>query len=136
VHAAIDLCDGLSLDLARLLAASGLGAEIHAEQIPLSPDAWKLAADQEGLPLPELGDHFPPAGLRRRAWDHALSDGEDFELLLAVDPASAAVLVREQPLAAGLTDIGVCLDGPGQWLISADGSRQPLVARGYVHRLD
>src|SRR5262245_49752817 len=72
VHAAIDVSDGLSLDLARLCEASGCGAALHTSAIPIAESAVELAA--------QFGDS---------ALDHALGDGEDFELILAV-PADQA----------------------------------------------
>ncbi len=39
--------------------------------------------------------------------DHALCDGEDFELILAVPPDAAAQILHDQPLdCVRLTDIG------------------------------
>ena len=64
VHACMDLSDGLAADLPRLCAASGVGARVEADLLPIHPDA---------------ADRGPQA---------ALGDGEDFELLLAVPTGS------------------------------------------------
>ncbi len=85
--AGMDITDGLALDLDRLCQASGCGAVLFADAIPTSAAAEQLAAAEGG------------DGLR-----HALSDGEDFELLLTA-PAdvaqriidAAARGVRRQP---------------------------------------
>jgi thiamine-monophosphate kinase len=61
VKAAIDLSDGLVSDLAKLCKASGVGAEIRAERIPIHP-LVSAAFEQDCLNL-------------------ALSGGEDYELL-------------------------------------------------------
>jgi thiamine-monophosphate kinase len=68
-HAMIDISDGLLLDLSRLLRASGVGAAIDYEAIPV------------------------PAGFRRecrkrryRERDLVLAGGEDYELLFALSP--------------------------------------------------
>jgi thiamine-monophosphate kinase len=65
VHAMMDCSDGLSTDLDRLCAASGVGAVL--EHIPVA-NAAKAFADQQGLD-PER---------------FALAGGEDFELLVAI----------------------------------------------------
>ncbi len=68
VSAAIDVSDGLVQDLGHMCKGAGLGAVIHAGLVPTSPQA---AA-------------FGPAVLESR-----LTDGDDYELLLAVPPGQA-----------------------------------------------
>jgi thiamine-monophosphate kinase len=118
LHAMIDLSDGLAADLHHLCTESGVGAVLRADAIPIS-DAARL-----------MNDGTPPL-------DHALADGEDFELLFAVSPADGAALLRDQPLADRgilLAHVGVCADN-GVWLEHPDGRRDPLPPRGYVHAL-
>jgi thiamine-monophosphate kinase len=81
IHAAIDISDGFSLDLHRLSVESGLGARLYEKSIPISPAAVQLSQQTGRTPL-----------------EHALSDGEDFELLLAVPPDEAEKLLTAQPL--------------------------------------
>jgi thiamine-monophosphate kinase len=121
VHAAIDVSDGLSLDLSRLCEASGCGAEIDLASVPIAAAAQRLSS--------QLGDG-------RTALDHALGDGEDFELILAVPPEAAASLLTEQPLGLRLTQIGKFIDEPGLFAVSKSGKREPLSPQGYEHRLD
>lgn len=67
LHAMMDVSDGLSMDLCRLCAASHCDAELSAEALEevISPAARTLA-DEDGVgPM-----------------EHALNDGEDFELLV------------------------------------------------------
>ena len=123
VLAAIDCSDGLSLDLDRLALASGVGAEIEAEQIPIHPDAQRLSEKTGRTPL-----------------QHALTDGEDFELILAIGADDAEELSRrtssqatQEPVAAPLSIIGQFVEPPGLWIRQQDGSRQPLIAEGYQH---
>jgi thiamine-monophosphate kinase len=69
----------------------------------------------------------------RSALDHALADGEDFELVLAVAPAEAERMLRDQPLDIPITAIGEFVVEPGLWESLADGGRRPLPPRGYEH---
>lgn len=120
VHAMIDVSDGLAGDLRHLLRASGVGAELLQETIPISRAA-RLNA--------RAGDAAKPPLLA------ALTDGEDFELLFTV-PARVAVQVLdgwkarfpETPLAC----IGRIVDVPGLRLRDASGVRE-APAHGYVH---
>ncbi|MGQ9576061.1 MAG: thiamine-phosphate kinase [Thermoguttaceae bacterium] len=121
LHAGIDASDGLSLDLAHLLQESGCGAVVQLGSIPIADDARKLAE--------KLGDGSTPL-------DHALGDGEDFELILAVPAEEADRMVADQPLGVPLTRIGQFISEPGLWQVDAGGIRSPLQPRGYQHRLD
>ena len=118
LHAGMDVSDGLSLDLFRLTAESGCGAVLETENIPIAGDAQRLAE--------KLADGST-------ALDHALGDGEDFELILAVPPEEAHRLVAEQLLAVPLTDVGYFVAEPGLWQADARGQRRPLRPRGYEH---
>jgi len=73
-RAAIDLSDGLLQDLGHLCAASGVGARVEVERLPLSA-AYRAATRRS--PEPAVA---------------ALSGGEDYELLLAVPPARLEAL--------------------------------------------
>ena len=119
LHAGIDVSDGLSLDLSRLAGESGCGATVDVLQIPVAEAAHALAArDTAG----------------RTALDHALSDGEDFELILAAPPEAAEAILRDRPLdLLPITDIGQFIDTPGLWQTLAGGPKQPLEPRGYQH---
>jgi thiamine-monophosphate kinase len=119
VHAAIDVSDGLALDLSRMMAASGTAALLDLDAIPVHADAERLAA-QDGRP----------------ALDHALGDGEDFELLLAMPRDEAARLL--DAWAAGswttpLTVIGEVTTGSGVWARSSGSEPRPLAPQGYTH---
>lgn len=121
VHAAIDVSDGLSLDLARMMTASGTSAIVDLDAIPIHDDARRLAA------VP---------GDRRSPLEHALADGEDFELLLALPPEDARRLVAlaasgELPVAISV--IGEVVAGSGLVARDAAGGLSPLEPRGYLH---
>lgn len=118
LHAGIDTSDGLSLDLARVAAASGCGAELDLVRVPIAAAAHELANKQAD---------------GSTALDHALGDGEDFELILAVPPEDARRMQREQPLDVPLAIVGQFIAEPGLWQVDADGRRGKLVPRGYEH---
>jgi thiamine-monophosphate kinase len=120
LHACIDVSDGLSLDLSRVAAASGCGAELELDKIPIAPDAVRLAdSSDDGV----------------SALAHALADGEDFELIIAASPADAQQIVAAATPACSITDIGQFIETPGLWKLRADGSRQSLTPSGYQHEL-
>jgi thiamine-monophosphate kinase len=67
VHAMMDLSDGLASDLPRLARGGGCGFEVNVGWVP----------------------RHRGASVRQ-----ALSEGEDYELLVAIDPAKAAAIER------------------------------------------
>jgi thiamine-monophosphate kinase len=95
-RAAIDVSDGLLQDLEHLCAASGVGARVEVDRLPLSP-AYRAST---------RGSRDP--------FERALSGGEDYELLLAVPPSRLAAL-RDVARAARtrVTLVGVLEDRPG-----------------------
>ena len=118
LHAGMDVSDGLSLDVSRLAAASGCGVVVRPENVPVSQAAEELASRQsDGV----------------GALDHALSDGEDFELILAVPPAEARRILGDQPLDVPITAIGEFVAQRGLWQLGDGGDRKPLAAGGWLH---
>ena len=118
LHAGIDSSDGLSLDLWHILEESDCGAVIDTDAVPIDGDARRLAC--------RLDDGSTPL-------EHALGDGEDFELILAVPPEDAKRIVADQPLDVHISDIGCFSDEPGLWIHDARGGRRPLTPRGWQH---
>ena len=111
LHAGMDISDGLALDLSRLAAESGCGAVVHTDRVPISEAARRL-----------------PDALQ-----HALGDGEDFELLLAASTDTADAIVRDQPLDCPITCVGELVTEPGLWQTMGDGQRMPLEPKGWQH---
>ena len=121
LHAGIDVSDGLSIDLAHVAEESGCGAVLRIDDVPVSDDARRLAD--------RLADGSTPL-------DHALGDGEDFELILAVPPHEARRMLAEQPLGVPLTEIGQFVAEPGLWQSDAQGRRSRLDPKGWQHEFD
>ncbi len=92
LHAMADVSDGLLRDLRNLCDASGVGADVDAGRVPIHGDV----------------SHGRP-GRRRSA--HAMTDGEDYELLIA----------SPDPLPPPCVRVGTVTAGPGFTLATVDG---------------
>jgi thiamine-monophosphate kinase len=111
--AAIDVSDGFARDLGRLCEASGCGAVIREDRLPL-PE-----------PAPGQWQKFDPIEL-------GLYGGEDYELIFTVPRSRIARL----PGAAGgvaIHEVGEIRRERGLILAWPDGQERPLEARGYDH---
>ena len=124
VHAAIDVSDGLSLDMARMMRASGTRGVLHLADIPIHPDAIRMSRS--------AGDTQSPL-------EHALADGEDFELLLAMPPSEARDLLaatQSGQIDLQIAMIGTVESGSGLTAIHADGACHPLEPKGFLHAFE
>ncbi|TWT52567.1 Thiamine-monophosphate kinase [Rubripirellula amarantea] len=115
VTAAIDISDGLSLDMDRLLAKSGVGVELDIDTIPIHEDAIAMSETSGRTPF-----------------EHAWSDGEDFELIVTMSQADADKLAEED-LGVKLTQIGRTTSRTGLWK-RENGRHERLAPQGYVHK--
>lgn len=104
--AAIDVSDGLALDLSRLAEASGVGIDLDARDLPLEPDHAACAALVSRDPI-----------------TLALTGGEDYELAFTA-PLSTA-------LAGLATRIGSVVARPG--VVARDATGRPLEVAGFDH---
>jgi thiamine-monophosphate kinase len=114
--AMMDISDGLSTDLARLCAASGVGAMIFPELVP------RVAIPAETSKL--------AGGLKLDALKMALHGGEDYELLFTVSPRNVKHL-RAAPGFSQLKAIGEVTRGKSVVLMDKDGTKQHLEPRGW-----
>lgn len=114
IHAATDVSDGLALDLHHLGTDSRIGVVVDLEKIPISEAAHELAKSTG-----------------KSALQHALGDGEDFELLLAVPPQSVTTL-QSMGLWDNFFVVGEFTPRTGLW--SRSGQKlQQLPPIGYSH---
>lgn len=110
--AMLDVSDGLADDLGKLLAASGVGAELDAEVLPLSAELQRLQT--------------------ARAVACALTGGDDYELCFTLRPADAGRL-REVSAhwSVPVTRIGTVVPGSGaRWRLHG----QPLAVSDSTYR--
>jgi thiamine-monophosphate kinase len=114
--ASIDLSDGLADGVHRIAAASGVGAIIEADALPIDPEvrAWFEARGLD--PITE-----------------AMTAGDDYELLITVRPrARRALAAARRHGDAPLTLIGACTAGGAVVLRGRAGERE-LPRAGYDH---
>lgn len=107
--ACIDISDGLAQDLAHILQASQVGAELHLEQLPLSVALQSLTKEQ--------------------AWSLALNSGDDYELCFTLSDENFAKLPA---LEIAITRIGTITEAQS---LRCYYQQQPqaLTINGYQH---
>lgn len=111
VTSMIDISDGLAQDLGHILKASGVGADLLEEQVPISKPLAKYSVIN-GLSALQL----------------ALEGGEDYELLFTLAPEDVNNLSMQFITKADhpVTQIGVITTRKGTRLISKTGRSQKL----------
>lgn len=113
-HACIDVSDGLSADLGHILDASGVGATIIWEALPLSDEVLHY--------IETTGD-----------WMLPLSAGDDYELCFTLPPEHESELMTAlRDVGTEFTRIGIIESEPGLRL-QKNGHSQPLLTGGYQH---
>ena len=115
--AAIDVSDGLVGDLAHICDVSGVGAEIHAELVPLSLAAKSaLTADKGLLSL-------------------ILNGGDDYEVVATVPERGAAAFTRAAAVAGEpVTRIGGIVSGSGPPVVrDVAGTVVQLTSDSHTH---
>lgn len=106
--ACIDISDGLLQDLSHLCQASGVGAEVRTDRLPLPSGFDALAARVDADPL----------GL-------AFGHGDDYELLFTARPDATVAQIA--------TPIGHITSEPGIRVVDEDGSLVDVPPTGYQH---
>ncbi len=117
--AAMDLSDGLGLDLARMCRGSGVAAEVRVADLPLSPAAARvLAADPDRLAA-------------------VLGGGDDYEILAAVAPAAAAAFeAAARAVGVPVTAVGRVVEAGSDAaprFRDAQGRALPFAGFGFHH---
>jgi thiamine-monophosphate kinase len=118
IHSMIDISDGLSADLNHILQSSKKGAILVEHLIPVSDSTKKLSRKD-----------------KKSAIEHALYDGEDFELLFTLPMREAKMILTDKPFAAPVSLIGIIQKEQGIILIDKKGHKRKLKPKGYEHVL-
>ena len=114
--AMIDVSDGLSTDLAHVADESRVGALLDAHAIPVASAAKRLAKRDGISPL-----------------EHALHDGEDFELLFTAPRSRRNQILQGKALPTPPALIGRIEAKPGLRIRDHAGVVRKLEPRGYEH---
>ncbi len=113
--AAIDVSDGLVADLGHVLNASGVGARVQLDALPIS--------DVYAARFREVG-----------GWEIALANGDDYELCFTVPADRQMELERvASGFACGLTSVGRIETDPGLRLIDEHGQTYTPERSGFAH---
>ncbi|HRY06780.1 MAG TPA: thiamine-phosphate kinase [Hyphomicrobiaceae bacterium] len=114
--AAMDISDGLAKDLGRLVAASGIGADVRLDAVPLSKAAHIMCAH---------------GGVRRQ---DLIASGEDYEVLFTLPSerwAEALALAAE--CGVPVTQVGVMTQAAGVVWRDDEGKPVRLTTEGWDH---
>jgi thiamine-monophosphate kinase len=113
--AMIDVSDGLLQDLGHICKASGIGAVIWEERLPISP-AYRALCGKEGMA-------------------YALTGGEDYELLFCARPGDRVRIENLQKRAGvAVTRIGRCVSpAEGITVVAGAGLQRTIRRTGHDH---
>ena len=111
VKAAMDVSDGLVIDIEKICLASKVGAKIYSDRLPIHPGVVKAFGGESIV--------------------FALSGGEDYELLFTA-PQEIVTSVKKA-LACPVTVIGEIVKGKGVKVFDENEKRLTLKAIGWDH---
>jgi len=113
--ATADISDGLLADVGHIAVASGLGARIDRDRVPLSTAARHVLSAKPSL------------------WSNVLGGGDDYELAIAVPARKrAALLAASRAAGVKVTQVGAFSKGRGI-ILTVSGQPQPITQSGYAH---
>ncbi|PSB45156.1 thiamine-phosphate kinase [filamentous cyanobacterium Phorm 6] len=113
--AGMDSSDGLADAIIQVCRASGVGAKVDRQKIPISPILRELVSPETAL-------------------DWALYGGEDFELVLFLPMDHAELLVEK--IGNGAAIVGITTENTDIWLTDSSGIYPDIVLkldRGFQH---
>lgn len=118
VHAMMDVSDGIESDIKRIMEASGVGAEIKLEKLPVSHQL-KAVSNKNNWNFYEI----------------AAGGGEDYCLLVTVDEKTYSSLNNEynKAFSRDLTAIGLINQNKGELQIKLNDEIVKPVKHGFDH---
>ena len=112
--AAIDISDGLTADLGHICSASGTGARVDLESLPVSAPVRAECA--------------------RGHWQYALAGGDDYELLFSVPPGRVGdLLLACRDAGERVQEIGCLAEDSGIVLVYPGGRESEEIPDGFDH---
>ena len=113
IRCAMDISDGLVTDLSKLCQASGAGAKLHADQVPVHRALGRTMPDEEALQM-------------------ALNGGEEYEILFTGPVGLLEELMERLPEGAIVGE--VTAGPPGKVVALDEEGREVAVAdKGWEH---
>ncbi len=125
IHAATDITDSLSIDLAAVAKKSGVGIRLNLVDIPLSEAASELNGTAN---IGQQNQIVVPAAVAA-----ALFDGEDFELAISVDQETAKEILADGDCPCKMTCVGAITSSARFEVVSEGGQTVEILPRGYEH---